>query len=65
MSEDQIIQLAEHFGISMRSRKMSFIDNGDGTCGCKIKRKLHYGGQEVINLVRFLDSSGNRFLEDD
>jgi hypothetical protein len=65
MSDEQMIQLAEYFGIGMRSREVGFIDNSDVTCSCKIKRKLHHDGQKVINLVRFLDDSGNRFLEDD
>ena len=55
MTDEQIIQLAEHFYIDMRSRHLGFIDNGDGTMSGKIDRELHYAGEKIIELVRFLE----------
>lgn len=56
MTDEQIIQLAEHFGINMVSRKMVLVDNGDGTDTIKFNRHLHWAGQNVIDLIRAITS---------
>lgn len=58
MTDDQIIQLAEHFGIGMMSRPHGLIDNGDGTMNFK-KMVLHYAGERIIELVRLLDGGND------
>jgi hypothetical protein len=51
MTDEQIIQLAEHFGVHMRTRPSGFVDNGDGSMSFR-KVELHYAGQNVIDLIR-------------
>lgn len=51
MTDEQIIQLAEHFGVHMRTRPSGFVDNGDGFLRFR-KVELHYAGVRIIGLVR-------------
>lgn len=59
MTNEQIIQLAEHFGVHMRTRPSGFVDNGDGTMSFK-KVELHYAGQNVIDLIRAITAEGSK-----
>lgn len=52
MTDEQIIQLAEHFRVNMTGRKMVLVDNGDGTETIRFEKELHYAGQKVIDLIR-------------
>lgn len=59
MTNEQIIQLAEHFGIYMMSRKMVLTDNKDGTDTISFERELHYAGEQIIELVRLMEGVKN------
>jgi len=58
MTDEQIIQLAEHFGVHMRTRPSGFVDNGDGSMSFR-KVELHYAGEQIIELVRLMEGVKN------
>jgi len=57
MTDEQIIQLAEYFGVNMRTNERVLSDNGDGTISFNHQATLHYSGRRIIELIKFLEVS--------
>ena len=56
MTDNQIIQLAESFDVGIRSsvRTNKISDDGE-TMTFKRVKEVHYAGQKIIDLIRFIE----------
>ena len=54
MTDEQIIQLAEHMGINMRARPRGIFDNDDGTFSIRGELELHYAGSKILDFAKLI-----------